>query len=115
MIIAYEIQGSVWQEGPFATIMKTGSLNKTIPLSKLEGYNWFQVVSISSHGIRANPSHARENRFQRISSAYAAGRYEEAVKLAGKLLVIDPDNADARDLLGMSLYRLEDYTALACF
>ncbi len=109
LIAAYEIQGAAQQEGPFITIMSTTALSETMPVSKAEGYTWFRVVSVSGHDLRANPSFARENKFQGIFQAHAAGHYEEAVKLAGKLLRIDPDNADAHDLLGMSLYQLEDY------
>ena len=40
----------------------------------------------------------------------AIEKYDEAVKLADRLLKIAPDNADARDLLAMSLFHQQDYT-----
>ena len=71
---------------------------------------WFQVVSVSGYGLRATPSTARENQFQKMSSLHQSGDHAQVVKLANKLLKIAPDNADARDLLGLSLFKLKDYT-----
>ncbi len=45
-----------------------------------------------------------------MMALYDAGDYDAAVKLAERLLKIAPDNADARDLLAMSLFQQQDYS-----
>ena len=68
-------------------------------------YNWFQIVSVSGHGLQAAPSKPKENTYRRISVLHAAGKHDEVIKLADRLLKIAPGNADARDLLGESLFQ----------
>ena len=110
LISTYEIQAASSEDGPFNTIESTAELSASLPV-KVVGENlWFQVVSVSGHGLRAPPSIARENQFQKMSTLYQDGEHAQVVKLADKLLKIAPDNADARDLLGLSLFALKDYT-----
>ena len=110
LISAYEIQAARSEQGPFKTINTTSELKAILPVSDVGENLWFQVVSVSSHGLRAAPSTARENQFHKMSALYNTGDHEQVVKLAEKLLKIAPDNADARDLLGQSLFELKDYT-----
>ena len=109
LIARYEIQGAVDRNGPFETISTSYDLKQTLWVSSAGMYTWFRVVSVSDHGLSAAPSTAKENYYQRITTLYQAGELGEAVKLAGRLLRIAPDNADARYILGMSLYQLKDY------
>ncbi|MCP4469566.1 MAG: tetratricopeptide repeat protein, partial [Gammaproteobacteria bacterium] len=114
LIAKYEIQAAKTQDGPWDTISTSSELRQTLSLEsagKYTGkYTWFRIVSVSGHGLKAAPSAPRENHFQTITDLYFADKYDEAVKLADRLLKIAPDNADARDLLGMSLFQLGDYT-----
>ena len=110
MITGYDIQAAKSEEGLFNTINTTSELSATMPVSEVGDNLWFQVVSVSGHGLRATPSTARENQFQKMSTLYRAGDHAQVIKLADKLLKIAPDNADARDLLGLSLFTLKDYT-----
>jgi len=110
LIARYEIQGAVDKNGPFENISTSYDLKQTLWASSAGKYNWFRVVSVSAHELSAAPSAAKENSFQRIASLYRAGEFNEVVKLADRLLIIAPGNADARDLLGMSLYQIKDYT-----
>ena len=110
LIVGYDIQVAKNENGPFKTLKTTSDLQETISVDEVGDNLWFQVVSVSGYGLRAAPSAARENQFQKMSRLFDAGDFEQVAKLAGKLLKIAPDNADARDLLGMSLYNLKDYT-----
>ncbi len=110
LIAHYEIQGAVDRNGAFETISTSYDLKQTLWVSSAGMYTWFRVVSVSNHGLRAAPSIPKENYYQRITSLYQAGELGEAVKLADRLLRIAPGNADARNILGMSLYQLKDYT-----
>ena len=110
LIAEYEIQAAVTREGPFEAVSASSELKQTLSVDAAGKYAWFRVVSVSGHGLRAAPSAAKENHFQRINTLFQAGELEETVKLADRLLKIAPDNADTRDILGMSLYRLKDYT-----
>jgi tetratricopeptide (TPR) repeat protein len=110
LIARYEIQGAVDRNGPFKTISTSYDLKQTLWVSSAGMYTWFRVVSVSGHGLSAAPSRPKENYYQRIASLYQAGELSEAVRLADRLLRIAPDNVDARNILGMSLYQLKDYT-----
>jgi len=110
LIARYEIQGANDIDGPFETITIGYDLNQTLWVSSAGSYSWFRVVSVSAHELRAAPSAPKENLFQRIASLYLAGDFDKVVKLADRLLTIAPDNADARNILGLSLYQIKDYT-----
>ena len=110
LIAKYEIQAAVEKDGPFERIATSYQLNQSLWVSTAGKYNWFRVVSVSALGLSAAPSAPKQNYFQRIVSLYQAGELNEVVKLADQLLRIAPDNAATRDILGMSLYRLKDYT-----
>lgn len=110
LIARYEIQGAVDRNGPFKTISTSYDLKQTLWVSSAGMYTWFRVVSVSDHGLSAAPSTPKENTYQRIASLYQAGKLSEVVKLADRLVRIAPDNADVRNILGMSLYQLKDYT-----
>ncbi len=110
IIARYDIQGARDRKGPFETISTSYDLSQTLWVSSAGIYDWFRVVSVSAHELSAAPSAPKENSFQRIASLYRAGEFSEVVRLADRLLIIAPDNADARDLLGMSLYQMKDYT-----
>ncbi len=110
LIEKYEIQAAKHENGPYETISTSFELDLTLSVEATGGFTWFRVVSVSGHGFRADPSAPRENLFQSVNVLFQAGQYGEAARLADRLLKIAPDNADARDLLGMSLYRQKDYT-----
>ena len=110
LIEKYEIEAATSKDGPYKVISASGELNQTLSVDAAGKYAWFRVVSVSGHGLRAAASTPKENHFQRISTMYDAGEYAEAVKLADRLVKIAPDNADARDLLAMSLFHTQDYT-----
>ncbi|MDH3630508.1 MAG: tetratricopeptide repeat protein [Gammaproteobacteria bacterium] len=110
LIARYEIQGAIDRNGPFETISTSYDLKQTLWVSSAGMYTWFRVVSISGRGLSATPSTPKENYYQRIVSLYQAGDLGEVVKLADRLLRNAPGNADARNILGMSLYQLKDYT-----
>jgi tetratricopeptide (TPR) repeat protein/DNA-binding beta-propeller fold protein YncE len=110
LIARYEIQGAVDRNGPFKTISTSYDLKQTLWVSSAGMYTWFRVVSVSDHGLSAAPSTPKENSYQRIASLYQAGKLSEVVKLADRLVRFTPDNADVRNILGMSLYQLKDYT-----
>jgi tetratricopeptide (TPR) repeat protein/DNA-binding beta-propeller fold protein YncE len=110
LISEYEIQAAKSKDGPWDSVSSSSALQQTLSVESAGKYTWFRIVSVSGHGLKAAPSAPRENHFQTITDLYFAGEYEEAVKLADRLLKIAPDNADARDLLGMSLFQLGDYT-----
>jgi tetratricopeptide (TPR) repeat protein len=110
LIAKYEIQAAVEKDGPFERIASSYQLNQSLWTSTAGKYNWFRVVSVSALGLSAAPSAPKQNYFQRIVSLYQAGELNEVVKLADQLLRIAPDNAATRDILGMSLYQLKDYT-----
>jgi len=109
LIAEYEIQAATSENSGFQKISSSRELNQSIPVQKAGKYSWFRVVSKSGHGLRARPSAAKENHFQKILALYEAGQYAEAVTIADKLLKIAPHNSDARDLLAMSLYQMQDY------
>ncbi len=110
LITAYEIQVASEASGPFETIKSATQLSESISVGTVGDNLWFRVVSVSGHGLRATASAARENQFQKMVGLYRAGDYQQVIRLADKLLKIAPDNSDARDLLGMSLFELKDYT-----
>jgi len=110
LIAKYEIQAAVDKDGPFEKVATSYQLNQSLWVSTAGKYNWFRVVSVSAHGLSAAPSAPKQNYFQRIVSLYEAGELNEVVELADQLLRVAPDNAATRDILGMSLYQLEDYT-----
>ncbi|MDC1286320.1 tetratricopeptide repeat protein [Gammaproteobacteria bacterium] len=110
LIEEYEIQAANAQTGPYKPISSSKELNQTLSLESAGAYTWFRVVSVSGHGLQAPPSAPRENHFQNLRAMYQIEKYDEAVKLADRLLKIAPDNADARDLLAMSLFYQQDYT-----
>ena len=110
LIEKYEIEAASNKDGPYESVTSSGELKQALPVSSAGKYVWFRVVSVSGHGLRAAPSAPKENHFQRISTLYEAGEYAESVKLAERLVKIAPDNADARDLLAMGLFRFRDYT-----
>ena len=110
LIASYEIQGAIDKNGPFKTISISYGLKQTLWVSSAGMYSWFRMVSVSGHGLSAAPSTPKENSYQRIASLYQAGKLSEVVRLADRLVRIAPENADARNILGMSLYQLKDYT-----
>ena len=110
LITEYEIQAAITRDGPFVAVSASSGLKQTLSVEAAGKYAWFRVVSISGYGLRAAPSATKENHFQRINTLFQAGELEETIKLANRLLKIAPDNADTRDILGMSLFQLEDYT-----
>jgi len=110
LIARYEIQGAVEKNGPYKTISTSYELKHTLWVSSAGMYSWFRVVSVSGHGLSAAPSTPKENYYQRIASLYQAGELSEVVKLADRMVRIAPGNAEARNILGMSLYQLKDYT-----
>ena len=110
LITAYEIQAAVKKNGPYQKIRETSDLKATIPANEIGDNLWFRVVSVSGYGLRAEASAAKENQFFKMLTHYDDGDYASVVKLADKLLKISPKNADARDLLGLSLYNQKDYT-----
>ena len=110
LIAKYEIQAATAEAGPYKTISASAQTAQTLSVESAGQYTWFRVVSVSGHGWRAAASTPRENHFQVIIALYQAGKFAEAVKLADRLLKIAPDNADARELLAMSLYLQQDYT-----
>ena len=110
LIEEYEIQAAVDKDGPYEAVSASSELKQTLAVESAGKYSWFRVVSVSGHGLRAVPSAPKENHFQGISERYQADDFAGAVKLAERLLKIAPDNSDARDLLGMSLYQQGDYT-----
>ena len=110
LIEEYEIQAAYAQIGPYKPISSSKELSQTLSAENAGAYTWFRIVSVSGHGLQAVPSAARENNFQNLKAMYQIEKYDEAVKLADRLLKIAPDNADARDLLAMSLFHQQDYT-----
>jgi tetratricopeptide (TPR) repeat protein len=116
LIAKYEIQGAVTRDGPFEKIATSYGLKQKLWVSTAGKYAWFRVVSVSAYGLYATPSVSRQNYFPKITSLYQAGEFNDVVKLADQLLRVAPDNTATRDILGMSLYQLGDYTrALAEF
>ena len=110
LIEEYEIQAASAQVGPYKAISTSSQLSQTLSVESAGKYTWFRVVSVSGHGLHAVASAARENQFQILKAMVQIEKYDEAVKLADRLLKIAPDNADARDLLAMSLFQQQDYT-----
>jgi tetratricopeptide (TPR) repeat protein len=110
LIAEYEIQAAKAQDGPWDTVSSSSELRQTLSIESAGKYTWFRVVSVSGHGLKAAPSAPRENHYQTITDLYFDGKYDEAIKLADRLLKIAPENADARDLLALSLFEQGDYT-----
>ena len=110
LISAYEIESAQQVGGPYRRIATTSETRHELSLDEAGDDTWFRVVSVSGHGLRAAPSTPKQNQFQIINSLHQQGDYGEAIRLADRLLKIVPDNADARDLLAMSLYRIGDHT-----
>jgi tetratricopeptide (TPR) repeat protein len=110
LIASYEIEAAVDEDGPFERVATSYQLKQSLWVSTAGKYSWFRVVSVSARGLRAAPSAAKQNYYQRIVSLYKAGELNEVVRLADQQLRISPDNAATRDILGMSLFQLKDYT-----
>jgi tetratricopeptide (TPR) repeat protein/DNA-binding beta-propeller fold protein YncE len=110
LIEEYEIQAANAQIGPYKPISSSRELSQTLSAESAGAYTWFRIVAVSGHGLQAVPSAPRENHFQNLRAMYQIEKYDEAVKLADRLLKIAPDNADALDLLAMSLFHQQDYT-----
>ncbi|MCP4389543.1 MAG: 6-bladed beta-propeller, partial [Gammaproteobacteria bacterium] len=110
LIENYEIEAANEKEGPWEAIASGSELRQTLSMDKAGSYAWFRIVSVSGHGLRAPASAPKQNYFQTIAALYEKGEFAQVVKLADKLLKIAPQNTDTRDLLGMSLYQLKDYT-----
>lgn len=110
LIARYDIEAANRQDGPYETIASSAETRLTLGLEKAASYDWFRVVSVSALDLHASPSAAKQNQFRTIDSLYSNGDYSQAAKLAEKLLRIAPYNADARDLLAMSLFHLGEYT-----
>ena len=110
LIKEYEIQVASAQIGPYKAVSSSSGLSQTLSYETAGKFSWFRVVSISGHGLRAAPSAPRQNHFQNLKAMYQIEKYDEAIKLADRLLKIAPDNADARDLLAMSLFKQQDFT-----
>jgi tetratricopeptide (TPR) repeat protein len=110
LIARYDIEAAKRQDGPFRTIATSTETRLTLGLEKAGKFDWFRVVSVSALDLHAPPSVAKQNQFRTIDSLYRSGDYSEAATLAEKLLRIAPYNADARDLLAMSLFHLKEYT-----
>ncbi|MDH3535761.1 MAG: tetratricopeptide repeat protein [Gammaproteobacteria bacterium] len=109
LIEKYEIEAAYAKEGPYQLVTTSSGLGQTMSVEEAGKYTWFRIVTVSAHGLRGTPSIPKQNHFQTIAGLYAEDEFTETVRLADMLLKIEPDNADARDLLAMSLYRLEDY------
>ncbi len=110
LIAKYEIQAASDRDGPFETISTSSELRHSLPVESAGKYTWFRVLSVSGHDLRSAPSTPKENHFQSLVALYQTGEFARAIKLADRLIKIAPDNTDARDLLGMSLYQQKDYT-----
>lgn len=110
LIARYDIEAAERQDGPFQTIATSSETRLTLGLENAGNYDWFRVVSVSALGLRAPPSVHKQNQFRTINTLYREGDYSQAVRLAERLLSIAPYNADARDLLAMSLFHLGEYT-----
>jgi tetratricopeptide (TPR) repeat protein/sugar lactone lactonase YvrE len=110
LITEYEIQASTQQDSDFRKISSSTGLSQSISAQMAGKYRWFRIISMSGHGLRAEPSAARENFFQKALTLYEAAQYGEAANLADKVLKTAPDNSDAKDILAMSLFKMKDYT-----
>ena len=110
LIVKYEIEAALSRDGPYEFLASSTELERKLSVEAAGNYTWFRVVSVSDHGLRGTPSAPKQNHFQTIVGLYAQDEFAETVRLAEKMLKIEPDNADARDLFAMSLYRLKDYT-----
>ncbi|UCH40749.1 MAG: tetratricopeptide repeat protein, partial [Gammaproteobacteria bacterium] len=110
LIEKYEIQAAYAKDGPYQAVSSSSDLGQTLSLETAGQFTWFRVVSISAHGLRATPSAPKQNRYKTLTSFYQEGNFDGAVKLADKMLKIAPGNADVRDLLAMSLFKLGNYT-----
>jgi len=110
LIAAYEIEAATRADGPYRRLATTTETRQKLSLDDVGENTWFRVVSVSGHDLRAAPSTPKQNQFQIINGLYERGEYGEAIRLADRLLKIVPGNADARDLLAMSLYKSGDYT-----
>ena len=109
LIEKYEIEAAESREGPFETIATSPSLRQTLSVETAGSYTWFRVVSVSAHGLRGTPSVPKQNNFQTITALYESNKFADVVTLADRMLRLEPDNADVRDLLGMSLYQQKNY------
>ncbi len=109
LITGYEIQASSSEKGPYKVLKTVTGLSETMPVKAVGNNLWFRIISMSGHGLPAAPSAARENQFQKMSKLFKAGEYQNVVGLSEKLLIISPDNADARELLATSLFNLKEY------
>ncbi len=110
LITGYEIQAAASEAGPYKTLGTVTGLSETMTAEAAGNQLWFRVIAVSGHGLRAAPSAAKENQFQKMSRHYQNSEYKTVVELAEKLLKIAPENADASDLLAMSLFNLKDYS-----
>ncbi len=110
LIDYYQVEAARERDGEFVRVAHSANLELTLDNDDWGDYSWFRVVSVSARGLYAPASTPKENLFKIIAGNFERGAYGDAVRLADRLLRIDPDNADARELLAISLYRLEDYT-----
>ncbi len=110
LIDHYQVEAARERDGDYVRVAQTRALELKLSNDEWRDYSWFRVTSVSAHGLRAPPSTPKQNLFKVIAGDFERGAYGDAVRLADRLLRIDPDNADARELLAISLYRLEDYT-----
>ncbi len=110
LIDHYQVEAARERDGDYVRVAQTALPGLTLTNDDWRDYSWFRVISVSAHGLRAPASAPKQNLFKVIAASFERGAYRDAVRLADRLLRFDPDNADARELLAISLYRLEDYT-----
>ncbi len=110
LIDHYVVEAARERDGEYVRVAHTTDRELQLKNEEWGDYSWFRVVSVSARGLRAPASTPKQNLFKIIAGDFERGAYGDAVRLADRLLRIDPDNADARELLALSLYRLGDYT-----
>ena len=109
LIEKYEIEAANEKDGPYRRISASPDLGKKLSVETAGSFTWFRIVSVSAHGLRGAPSAPKPNRYKTLVGLYGNGDFAETVKLADKMLKSEPNNTDVRDLLAMSLFRLENY------
>ena len=109
LIAEYEIQGSSSEDGDFSTISTSKDHSIELDASQTNNLTWFRIVSVSGYDLKATPSAAKENKFQKIALMYQAKRYDETIVEINKLLKVAEDNHDARNLLALSLFHTQAY------
>jgi len=116
LIASYEIQASSTLQGPFQKLFSTTGLTKTFSVEQAKNLSWFRIQTISSYGLRAKPSAARQNQFYKLALLFKEKHYSDVILLADKLLSLSPDNADALQLKADSqLLSGQHQAALASF